>query len=280
MWGSAANHQDKGMKELQGASMRVALAIEYDGRSFCGWQAQPSLPTVQVTLENALAQMAGHPIRVHSAGRTDSRVHASRQIVHFDTTAHRPLTAWVRGVNSLLPDTVSVLWAKVVDEKFHARFSALARHYRYIVHTHPIRPTLLQGKVGWVHQPLDVTAMQDAANYLLGEHDFSSFRAAECQANSPIRVLSKLTLQVDKTLLICDFSANAFLHNMVRNIMGMLLEIGKHNVPPIWAKTVLDYRAREKAPATFMPDGLYLSGVTYPAEFALDSEPAPRYGLW
>jgi tRNA pseudouridine38-40 synthase len=258
----------------------VALAIEYDGRPFCGWQAQPDHPTVQVTLEQALAQMAGHPIRVHSAGRTDAGVHASRQIIHFDTTAQRPLTAWVRGINSLLPATISVLWAKVVDEKFHARFTALARHYRYIIHMHPVRPALLQGKVGWVYQSLQVGAMQEAANYLLGEHDFSSFRAAQCQASSPIKTLTKLTICVDQALLICDFSANAFLHNMVRNMMGMLVEIGKQNMPPSWAKTVLNYRTRDKAPATFMPDGLYLSGVTYPAEFALDSEPAPRYGWW
>ena len=260
--------------------MRVALAVEYDGRFFYGWQAQPMLPTVQVTLEKAIEQMAGHAVRVHAAGRTDAGVHASRQIVHFDTTAHRPLTAWVRGVNSILPATISVLWAKVVNEDFHARFTALARHYRYIVHTHPIRPVLLQGKVGWVHQSLNISAMQEAATYLLGEHDFSSFRAAECQASSPIKTLHKLSICADNTLLICDFSANAFLHNMVRNIMGMLVEIGKQNLSPTGAKIVLEERRREKAPATFMPDGLYLSGVTYPAEFLLDSEPAPRYSWW
>lgn len=260
--------------------MRMALAIEYDGRPFCGWQAQPQVMTVQVVLETALAKMAGHPVRVHAAGRTDAGVHASRQIVHFDTVATRPITAWVRGVNSLLPHTISVLWAQEININFHARFSAIARHYRYIVHNHPIRPSLLQGKVGWVYQPLRVSAMQEAAQYLLGEQDFSSFRAAECQASSPIRTLNKLSICADRMLVIFDFSANAFLHNMVRNMMGTLLYIGRQEAPPIWAKTVLDYRTREKAPATFMPDGLYLSGVTYPSKYKIDSEPAPRYGWW
>lgn len=261
--------------------MRVALAVEYDGRSFCGWQSQPNVPTVQVALENAVSKMAGHPVRVHAAGRTDAGVHASQQIVHFDTEVSRPLTAWVRGVNSFLPRSISVLWSRLMDESFHARFTAIARHYRYVLLNHPIRPSLLAGRVGWLHQPLDIPAMQEAAGYLLGEHDFSSFRAAECQAATPVRTLYKLDIYTECSLVICDFSANAFLHNMVRNIMGTLLHIGKHNQSIQWVKTLLAYRDRQKAPPTFMPDGLYLSGVSYPPQFALAaSEPSPRYGFW
>lgn len=260
--------------------MRLALAIEYDGSAFCGWQIQSGVPTIQASLEGAISKMALHPVRVHAAGRTDSGVHAGCQIVHFDTDVLRPLSAWVRGVNNYLPKTISVLWAKEVNTNFHARFSAFARHYRYVLCSHPVRPSLLAGKVGWVHYPIDIQAMQKAATYLLGEHDFSSFRAAECQANSPIKNLTRLMIQQKDGLVICDFSANAFLHHMVRNMMGLLLYIGRQNMPPLWAKTVLEYRARTKAPPTFMPDGLYLTGVSYPDEFALKSQPLYRYGPW
>lgn len=260
--------------------MRIVLAVEYDGAQFCGWQIQPNLPTVQASIEAALTQMAGHPVRIHAAGRTDAGVHASKQILHFDTVAVRPLSAWVNGINNGLPPAIRVLWAKAVQEDFHARFSASARHYRYILHQHPIQPALLKSKVGWVHYELELERMVQAAQYLLGEHDFSSFRAAECQAMSPIKTLHKLTISRVNQLFIVDFSANAFLHNMVRNMMGALVYIGRKKAEADWMKTVLDYRSREKAPPTFMPDGLYLSGVTYPAQYKLDTEPGSRYGWW
>ncbi|XZG71925.1 tRNA pseudouridine(38-40) synthase TruA [Chitinibacteraceae bacterium HSL-7] len=259
--------------------MKVALALEYDGRAFSGWQVQPRQRTVQGELERAISTLAGHAVRVHAAGRTDAGVHAARQIVHFETDAVRPLTAWVRGVNSFLPEGVAVLWSGAVGEAFHARFSATARHYRYLLLNHPVRPALLAGRVGWLHQPLDVDAMRAAAQLLLGEHDFSSFRAAECQANSPVKLMHKINLTMEGQLMTVDLSASAFLHHMVRNIMGALLHIGKGNESPGWMAELLAARDRTIAPPTFMPDGLYLSGVSYAPEHGVPGEPAPRYGL-
>ncbi|WP_432720317.1 tRNA pseudouridine(38-40) synthase TruA [Jeongeupia wiesaeckerbachi] len=258
---------------------RYALALEYDGRSFSGWQVQPHMPTVQGAVEDAVSRMAGHPVRIHAAGRTDAGVHASRQVAHFDTDADRPLTAWVRGVNSFLPPGVAVLWAKAVPDTFHSRFVAYARHYRYLLLNHPVRPALWAGRVGWAHQPLDLLAFDDAARRLLGTHDFSSFRAAECQAKTPVKTLSRIELKQQGNLLMVDFSADAFLHHMVRNLMGALLHIAKGNEAPAWIETLLAARERAVAPPTFMPDGLYLAGVSYPAEYGLDTEPDQRHGL-
>ncbi len=258
---------------------RFALAVEYDGQAFNGWQIQPDRQTVQGVMEQAVGKMAGHPLRVHAAGRTDAGVHATRQIVHFDTDANRPVTAWVRGVNSFLPAGVSVLWAQEVPEHFHSRFVATARHYRYLLLQHPIRPSLLAGKVGWLHQPVSIEAMQAASAYLLGEHDFSSFRAAECQALSPVKQMLRVEIGQQANMLYFDFSATAFLHHMVRNIMGALLHIGKGNESPDWMAWLLAQQNRAVAPPTFMPDGLYLTGVSYPAEFGLATEPDRRYGL-
>lgn len=257
--------------------MRIVLAVEYDGRAFSGWQIQPSVLTVQAELERAVSKMAGEPVRIHAAGRTDAGVHASRQIVHFDTDVQRPLTAWVRGVNSFLPAGVSVLWSKAVSPDFHARFSAEARYYRYLLLVHPVRPSLWAGKIGWVHQPLDATQMAVAAETLLGEHDFSSFRAAECQAKTPVKFMQDIRIQQSGSLLVFDFCASAFLHHMVRNIMGALIHVGKGNQPSDWMKELLESKNRELAPPTFMPDGLYLSGVKYPSIYRLDSEPERRY---
>ncbi|TJZ74009.1 tRNA pseudouridine(38-40) synthase TruA [Chitiniphilus eburneus] len=259
--------------------MKYAIAIEYDGRAFAGWQIQPDQPTVQIALEGALSRMAGHAVRLHAAGRTDAGVHATRQIAHFETDASRPLTAWVRGVNSFLPPAVAVLWAREVPDSFHARFSAMARHYRYLLLNHPVRPALMAGRVGWTHQALDLEAMREAAQRLLGTHDFSSFRAAECQARTPVKTLHKLDLHADGRMVVLDFSANAFLHHMVRNIMGALLHVAKGNRPPQWMDELLAARDRSIAPPTFMPDGLYLAGVSYPAEFGLPGEPDPRHGM-
>lgn len=258
---------------------RIALGVEYDGRAFFGWQVQPEVVTVQAELESALSRMAAHKVRVHAAGRTDSGVHGAMQVVHFDTDAKRPLTAWVRGVNGFLPSGIAVLWAQEVPDSFHARFSAMARHYRYLLINHPVRPGLWAGRMGWVHQPLDLAAMREAANLLLGEHDFSSFRAAECQAKSPVKTLSRLEIVQEGNLLICDFSANAFLHHMVRNLMGALLDVAKGNESPAWMLELLARRNRSAASPTFMPDGLYLAGVSYPPEYGLPSEPLPRHGL-
>ncbi|GAB7125714.1 tRNA pseudouridine(38-40) synthase TruA [Silvimonas sp. JCM 19000] len=259
--------------------MRYALAIEYDGRAFCGWQIQPDQLTVQGALEDAVSRMAGQAVRVHAAGRTDTGVHASGQIAHFDTDVQRPLTAWVRGVNSFLPDGVAVRWAQAVPDTFHARFCATSRHYRYLLLNHPVRPALLAGRVGWIHNPLDLDAMRAAARLLLGTHDFSSFRAAECQAKTPIKTMKRVEISATGTLLNIDFEADAFLHHMVRNLMGALLHIGKGNAAPAWILEMMALRDRTVAPPTFMPDGLYLAGVSYPAEFGLASEPDPRYGL-
>ncbi|QDQ25341.1 tRNA pseudouridine(38-40) synthase TruA [Chitinimonas arctica] len=259
--------------------MRIALGLEYDGRAFCGWQAQPNGLSVQDALEKAIGRMAGHPIRLHAAGRTDAGVHACQQVAHFDTTANRPLTAWVRGVNSFLPTGIAVLWARPVEEGFHARFSATARHYRYLLLNHPVRPALLAGRIGWFHAPLELEAMRQAATYLLGEQDFSSFRSSECQAASPVKHLTRFEIAREGDLLRFDVSAGGFLHHMVRNLMGSLVHIGKGAMPPDWMADLLALRDRTLAPPTFMPDGLYFAGVSYPAEFGIASEPAFRHYL-
>lgn len=259
--------------------MRIAIGIEYDGQAFCGWQAQPSGLSVQDALEAAISRMAGCPVRLHAAGRTDAGVHACLQVAHFDTDVERPLTAWVRGVNSFLPKGVAVLWSKAVPEAFHARFSAMARHYRYLLLNHPVRPALLSGRVGWHHSPLDIDAMQAAARLLIGEFDYSSFRSSECQAASPVKTITRFTLRREADLLICDVSAGGFLHHMVRNLMGTLVHIGRGNAAPEWIVDLLNARDRTIAPPTFMPDGLYFAGVSYPPAFGIASEPSFRHHL-
>lgn len=258
---------------------RIALGIEYNGSTYSGWQIQPSVCTIQAHLESALQRMSGHTVRLHAAGRTDAGVHAAMQVGHFDTTVDRPITAWVRGVNSFLPKDISILWAKEVSLDFHARFSAQARHYRYILLNHPIRSALMAGRVGWLHQTIDLDSMRQAADLMLGEHDFSSFRAAECQAKTPIKTLQKLDIKKEGQLILCDFSANAFLHHMVRNMMGALLHVAKGNKDPAWILELIAARNRSMAPPTFMPDGLYLAGVSYPQEFGLNTLPSHRHGV-
>lgn len=247
------------------ALMRWALGIEYDGMLYQGWQSQPHGQTVQDTLEKALTVIAGMPIRVIAAGRTDTGVHATEQVVHFDTELNRPVSAWVRGVNSHLPKDIAVLWAKPVSVDFHARFSAYARRYRYELCNRPIRPAISQGKVGWYHAPLDLALMQQAAQYLLGEQDFSAFRAAECQAKSPIKTLLRLEITRQGELFYFDVQANAFLHHMVRNLVGALVYIGAGKHPPEWIISLLASRSRALAPPTFSPAGLYLIEVSYPS---------------
>ena len=251
--------------------MRIALGVEYDGRGFAGWQTQPKGNTVQDALERAIAAIVGVPVRCHAAGRTDAGVHASGQVVHLDCDVARPPGAWVRGVNSHLPPGVAVCWAKPVPEQFHARFSAYARCYRYVLLNRPVRPAIAAGQVGWFHVPLEVAQMGEAARYLLGQHDFSSFRAAECQAKTPVKTLTRLDIDADGDTLTFSLEADAFQHHMVRNLVGALLVVGKGKQPPAWMAELLAARNRRIAPPTFMPDGLYLTGVRYPAEFGLPS---------
>lgn len=249
--------------------MRVALGLEYDGASFSGWQSQPGGDTVQDVLEVALSRVAGAPLRVTCAGRTDAGVHAVGQVVHFDAAMNRPMTAWVRGVNAYLPMTVAVRWAQPVADDFHARFAARARSYRYILLNRPERPGLLAGKVGWCHRPLDLVAMQAAATCLPGEHDFSSFRAAGCQAKSPIKTLYRFDIVRDGDLIFFDCCASAFLHHMVRNLVGALVYVGMGRQPPGSLKQLLQARDRRLGAPTYAPDGLYLSAVDYDAAWGL-----------
>jgi len=249
--------------------MRIALAIEYAGDAFCGWQSQPSGCGVQDALERALGEIAGERIATIAAGRTDAGVHATSQIVHFDTAKERPSSAWVRGVNALLPSTAAVLWAQPMPDDFHARFAATARHYTYLLLTRAERPALLGKRVGWYHASLDVDAMSVAAAHLAGRHDFSAFRAAECQAKSPVKTLSRVDVGISGPLIRFDFSADAFLHHMLRNIVGSLVYVGAGKHPPAWIAQLLVARDRTQAAPTFAPDGLYLAGADYPARFAL-----------
>ncbi|MFA6013484.1 MAG: tRNA pseudouridine(38-40) synthase TruA [Gallionellaceae bacterium] len=249
--------------------MRIALGIEYDGSEYWGWQSQAQGTTVQDTLQYALAQIANSPVSVIAAGRTDTGVHALEQVVHFDTESVRPLSAWVRGVNAFLPASIAVLWAHAVPEEFHARFSAQARSYRYVLINRPIRSAVQHGKAGWFHAPLDVAAMRSAAQYLLGAHDFTSFRAAECQAKTPLKNLAQLDIQQHGEQIIFDLRADAFLHHMVRNIIGCLVYVGNGKHSPEWIKQVLEARQRSVAAPTFAPDGLYLRHITYDVKWGL-----------
>ena len=249
--------------------VRIALGIEYDGSRFCGWQTQTAVCGVQDALQRALAVIAGHPVEVVAAGRTDAGVHATLQVVHFDTVAQRPDSAWVRGVNSFLPDSVVVLWAQPVNAGVHARFSAQTRSYRYLLLNHPVRPAIAAGRIGWFHAPLALEPMRAAAQLLVGTHDFSAFRAAECQAKSPIRTLHSLSVKQIGHRFSFDLSANAFLHHMVRNIVGALVYVGKGKYPPEWVGELLAQRDRSRAAPTFAADGLYLNAVRYAPEWGL-----------
>lgn len=249
--------------------MRIALGLSYDGSQFCGWQSQPNGCGIQDALESAVAAIAQHPIRVHAAGRTDTGVHALTQVVHFDTESSRPLSAWVRGVNAYLPVTVRVEWAHAVDDEFHARFSAFSRSYQYLLYNAPVASALMATKAGWFHLPLDFSAMSEAAGYLLGEHDFSAFRASECQAKSAIKHLQKAEVRMVDNYFIFDFSANAFLQHQVRNMIGALIYVGKGTYPPEYIKALLEQRDRTLSPPTFSPNGLYLTGVGYDRKWGL-----------
>lgn len=251
--------------------MRVALGVEYDGASFFGWQSQPHRNTVQDVLERALTVIAGVPVGTVCAGRTDAGVHASAQVVHFDTDVLRPDSAWVRGTNANLPPTVAVCWAKPVADDFHARFSASSRRYRYLLLNHPVRPALMHGKVGWHHAPLSVDAMRQAAGLLIGRHDFSAFRSSACQAKSPVRTVSQFDIVRQSDLIIFDVEANAFLHHMVRNLVGALVDVGKGRHSPAWVGELLASRDRSRGAPTFDAAGLYFVGVDYGSRWSLPS---------
>ncbi|MFT3741622.1 MAG: tRNA pseudouridine(38-40) synthase TruA [Gammaproteobacteria bacterium] len=249
--------------------MRWALGLEYDGSHYHGWQKQQdaTLPTLQVQLEHALSKIANHPVEAVCAGRTDRGVHAWGQVIHFDTVADRTPATWVAGVNHCLPADMRITWAIPVDSEFHARYSALSRRYCYQLYCHPIRPALYRQYWTWINFELDIALMQLAAQDLVGEHDFSAFRGADCQARSPIRRVDWLTISQTDHIIKIDIQANAFLHHMVRNIVGVLLEIGKKRREPDWAKAVLLGRDRKLGGITAPPQGLYLMGVEYPKPF-------------
>jgi tRNA pseudouridine38-40 synthase len=243
--------------------VRIALGIQYAGDAFEGWQSQPHRRTVQDVVERALTAIAGEAIRVTVAGRTDTGVHATAQVAHFDTNAHRPLTAWVRGANSHLPGGVAIQWAVEVDEDFHARYRATGRYYRYLLVNTAVRPAALAGRVGWFHRPLDIAAMAAGARLLLGIHDFSAFRAATCQAKTPIREMTGAGVDREGDTIVFDFGANGFLHHMVRNLVGALVQVGTGARPPDWIAELMACCDRRRAAPTFSPAGLYLCGVSY-----------------
>ena len=258
---------------------RVALAIEYKGTDFHGFQSQPNgVKTVQQALEKALSKVANEPITLVCAGRTDAGVHATNQVVHFDTLAKRPSKAWVMGTRPHLPDTVGVKWAADVPPQFHARFSALNRTYRYLMSDAKTSPAILHDQITWSSRPLDINRMRDAAVHLVGRHDFTSFRATQCQAKSPVREIFYLHLVRRGDLIVMEVQANAFLHHMVRNIVGVLLAVGVGDKPASWVDEILAARDRSVAGVTARPYGLYLVAVDFPAQFNLPTSlPGPLF---
>lgn len=251
--------------------MRIALGVEYNGAPFSGWQSQTNACGVQDYVEKAIANIAKHKVRIHAAGRTDTGVHALMQVIHFDTDAIRPETAWVRGVNKFLSKSVRIVWSKLVDDKFHARFSATQRSYQYLLVNQATAPAINADRAGWYHLHLNVPAMQEAIKYLQGEHDFSAFRASECQASTPIRTLQNASITAHNQYIIFDFSANAFLQHQVRNMVGALIYVGKGRYSPQFMQELLMQKNRTLAPPTFSPNGLYLVGVEYDKKFKLPS---------
>jgi len=259
---------------------RIVASVEYFGASYHGWQHQKhSDQTIQEQVEKALSIVANKFVRVVCAGRTDAGVHAAGQIIHFDTDVERTSRGWVYGANSNLPKDICILWAMQATDEFHARFSAQRRRYCYLIFNREIRPTFNAYRTTWWHQLLDEHAMAEAAQYLIGKHDFSSYRALACQAKSPIREIYHLKVTRQGAYVSIDIEANAFLHHMVRNIAGVLMDIGSGKQPPIWAKEVLEYRDRSLGGVTAQPYGLYLVDITYPQKFGLPKL-SPSLPIW
>ncbi len=247
--------------------MRIALMVEYDGSQYHGWQAQTGLHTVQQMLEHALSRVADREVSVVCAGRTDTGVHATNQIVHFDCESERTIRAWIHGANTYLPKDICVKWGREMPEDFHARYSAESRRYRYVIYNSPIRPALLRSNVTWQYRPLDHRLMHEAGQSLLGEQDFTSFRSLECQSKTPMRNIHSLAVERNGDLMTIDICANAFLHHMVRNIAGVLITVGSGRRPVPWVHEVLLAKDRKLGAETAPPYGLYLVGVNYPSNF-------------
>ena len=261
--------------------MRVALGLSFLGQAYEGWQSQASGNTVQDHLEKALAVFGGHRVSTLCAGRTDSGVHGLQQVVHFDTPLERDMSSWVRGTNTYLPADIAVQGAHPVPDHFHGRASAVARRYTYICLESPVRPSLEAGRVGWVFRPMQLQPMQEAVQYIVGEHDFTSFRASSCQALSPVKTLHSVQIKrigqrPDTAYWRFDFAGNAFLHHMIRNLMGCFVAIGQGAKPPAWMADVLAARDRKAAAPTFAPDGLYFVGPVYDPHWGLPADP-PSY---
>lgn len=259
---------------------KIALGVRYDGAAYHGWQSQQGgLATVQDRVQRALSRVANHDVVVTCAGRTDAGVHATAQVIHFNTEAERTDHAWVFGANSNLPGDISISFAQEVSHEFHARFSATARRYRYVLFNHDVRPGILQHGVGWYYRPLDETLMQTGANFLLGEQDFSSFRGASCQAKSPVRTMHSIDISRRGRMIVIEVQANAFLLHMVRNIVGSLIEVGAGRQKPEWIREILQSCDRRNAGATISPNGLYLVEVDYPDAFAIPRVPVGPFFL-
>lgn len=255
--------------------MKIAMCVAYQGVAYCGWQAQVAHPSVQRAVERALSQMADHPVFVCCAGRTDTGVHASKQVFHFETTATRELFQWVKGTNFYLPKDIRILSATIVDEHFNARFSAIARVYHYVIYNQPIDSVFLRDLTTCCRHPVDIVSMQEAAETLVGEHDFSAFRGSQCQSISPVRTMHSIKIQRNGDFIFITFKANAFLHHMVRNIVGSLLEIGLGKQKPRWLEDVLLTKDRRYAGVMAPPNGLYLADVIYPEPYIFPDAPFP-----
>ncbi|QBR84341.1 tRNA pseudouridine(38-40) synthase TruA [Legionella israelensis] len=260
--------------------MRIALGVEYDGSQYHGWQAQAGLHTVQQVIESALSKVADASVSVICAGRTDTGVHATNQVIHFDTEKERTTRSWIHGANSFLPKDVCIKWAKEMPEDFHARYSALSRRYRYIIYNGPIRPAILRSAVTWQYRQLDHRIMNEAAQHLIGELDFTSFRSVECQSKTPMRNVHQIKITRSADLVIIDITANAFLHHMVRNIAGVLIAVGSGKRPAKWVREVLLAKDRKLGAETAPPYGLYLVNVVYPDRFSVVKPPPGPLFLW
>jgi tRNA pseudouridine38-40 synthase len=252
-------------------AQRLVLTLAYDGRAFPGWQTQPSRSAIQDHLEAAIARIAGHRLATICAGRTDAGVHALRQVVHFDSPVDRPETAWVRGVNAHLPEAIAVRQVTPATTQFHARFGAMRRRYHYLLHRSPVRHPLLAGRVGWSFREVDACRLAEATSVLVGEHDFSAFRSSQCQAASPVRRLEAIEVSERGPFVLMTFVGNAFLHHMIRNLVGSLLMVADGRRSTAWLGEVLAARDRRLAAPTFEPGGLYFDGAQYPEQFGVPS---------